>query len=169
MRMKLNRLLGATLTAILATALLRVGATAEEVALNAWKTVDAKGHFSFSVPADMEERAVQGTDSYVGEFHNNNIHLSFDYGWWSDPLEDTSRPQYQEAIVEIDGKRAKQVTFFLPKPEEAPPFVAAVHFSDVGDGPDKGGGTTRLTMFARCRSPADQETAKRIFSSIRFR
>lgn len=81
-----SRLLASWLIGIVASGLVGVGSVASEVARSEWKAVDAKGRFSFAIPPDMAEQAAQGIDSYVGQYRNDGIQLSFDYGGYSDPL-----------------------------------------------------------------------------------
>ena len=154
---------------IVVSGLLCISPMASGTVPSDWKKVDAEGRFSFFLPPDMEEHPVKGIDSYVGEYRNSDVALSFDYGWWSDSFKYyPSRPQYQEATVEIDGKAAKVITFFRSEHDNPFPYVAAIHFADVGTGPGEGGMITKLTLWADCKSPADQDIAKEIFSSIKF-
>ena len=166
-----RRLMASALMAITVSKLLVVGSAIAEVAPNEWRVVDAKGRFSFSLPPDMEEQTVQGKDSYVGEYRSSNIQFSFDYGWYSDPLEHDyfpTQPEYQEANVAIGGKSAKIVTFHRAATDSGFPYVAAVYFPDVLDGQTSVGMKTRLTMWADCKGQSEQEIAKKIFQSIRF-
>ena len=137
--------------------------TKDEPIPHEWQRIHVKTQFTFFVPPDMKPHVVQAKDSSVGEYRNSNIHLRFDYGWYSDPLDNYSRkPGYQEVKVEIDGKRAKVVTFHNTEENEDFKYVAAVHFVRVRD--DK----TGLTMWADCKGLPEVDIAKRIFGSIKF-
>ncbi|TSC85764.1 MAG: hypothetical protein G01um101416_783 [Microgenomates group bacterium Gr01-1014_16] len=50
-----------------------------------WQSINT-GPFTVSLPPSWKFNKLQGTDSFVGEFVGNGIKLSFDYGWYSDPL-----------------------------------------------------------------------------------
>jgi len=132
-----------------------------------WKTIDAERFFSFSLPMDMEMREVQGKDSYVGKYQSDSIHLSFDYGLYSDPLRYSSMPEYQETLTEIDGKSAKIVSFHRVEEAEGMAYAAAVNFSDVSSS-ETGFTGLRLTVWINCKGRDDLEVAEMIFRSIRF-
>ena len=132
-----------------------------------WRLIDARGNFSFLLPPDMEPIEVIGFDSYVGEYRNDACHLSFDYGYYSNPLGDFgSESDYTEELTEVGGQPAKLVTFTEPDTSDGLPYRAAIHVADVGVPPRQPFGATRLTMFIRCREQGDLETAQRILRSI---
>jgi hypothetical protein len=137
-----------------------------------WKHIDANGKFTFFVPPDMEEEVVQGTDSYVGQYRSTNVRLYFDYGWWPGNLCDArytaQKPQHRDAATQIGGQPARLVTFYEPDPkmDHAFPHIAVVCFADLGtEGP---GQTITLTMWANGQGRAEQQTAAKIFRSIKF-
>lgn len=127
-----------------------------------WQKVEIKGRFSFSIPPAMKQTSVQDTDSLVREYRSPSVRLGFDYGWYSDPLDYQKRTDYQESIVEIDGRKAKFVTFRPADTRSDFATFAGIHFSDPVDGQNK------LTMWARYQNPADLNQIMKVFQSIKF-
>jgi hypothetical protein len=127
-----------------------------------WRRVEAGGRFVFSIPPDMQPQAVQGIDSYVGQYRSDGCELGFSYGRYADSLNYEDKPEYTEERSEIGGKEAKVVTFYDPNRGDGRAAVAAVNF------PDLGRGRTRLTMHLACRTRSERDTAKRVFQTISF-
>ena len=133
-----------------------------------WKRVDAAGSFSFSVPETMRKVKVQGVDSYVGQYASNGLHVLFDYGMYSDPLERYSNEaEYIEINRKIAGLDARIVFFRQPNHASKHRYFAAVHIPKVAG--DRGEGITKLTMVAQFNEQSDWGTAQNIFESIRFK
>jgi hypothetical protein len=133
----------------------------QEAVPSNWKKVNER-YFEFQVPPDMEKVQVQGKDSYVGQYRNGSIELNFDYGRYSDPLNQLpKRFHLSEATVTIHGHKAKIVSYMESKSK----YIMAVHFPRVGR-PNRGGST--LTMYSFCKAVNDYDAVKEIFNSIRF-
>ena len=61
-----------------------------------WDIINADGKFIFSIPQNMQKQDTPGIDSYVEEYRNTNMKVSFDYGIYSDPLDGYSmEPEYK--------------------------------------------------------------------------
>lgn len=127
-----------------------------------WQRVEIKGRFSFSIPPEMKRTSASGIDSLVGEYRSPNISLSFDYGWYSDPLDYQGRTNYEESFIEVDGRKAKLVTFRQTDSKNDFANFAGIHFADPGDDQNK------LTMWARYQNRNDLDQIKRVFQSIKF-
>lgn len=130
-----------------------------------WQEFDAFGRFRFRTPNDVKQRPAPGIDSLVGSFQGRAIRLSFDYGLYSDSLRDSSYsryPQYQEGDIEIDGKKARMITFYSSEINKEYPYVAAIHFPVTEE---RG---ARLTMMAFGKTESDLHVARKVFESIRF-
>lgn len=127
-----------------------------------WQKVEIKGRFSFSLPPEMKQTPVEGMDSLVREYASPHVRLGFDYGWYSDPLDYPGRVDYQAGMVEIDGRKAKLVTFRSADAQTDFANFAGIHLADPGDGQNK------LTMWARYQNPADLSQIKKIFQSIKI-
>jgi hypothetical protein len=117
-----------------------------------WTRFRPHDAFTFRGPSDLEAIPVQAVDSGVGRYANADLVLSYDYGWYSDPLEPAGQPGYQSESVEIDGRTARIVTF---------EGHAAVHFADLGE-------SMRLTVLVELKQPSARADALEIFRSIRF-
>jgi hypothetical protein len=134
-----------------------------------WRKVELKD-FSFYIPSDMKERKVRGTDSEIWEFRSKGITLSIDYGVFSPECASLDRPEYREERVVVDGRAAKVCAYRRSDkydatyPEKDREYFTAINFPDVWGG-DSG---SRLTFDAACLDSSTQETAKRIFQTIKF-
>jgi hypothetical protein len=128
-----------------------------------WVTIDAR-QFTFSAPPDLRAVPVRGIDSYVGRYTNQTVVLSFDYGWYSDPLTDNykQRANYKKEHTKVDGRKAVIVTFSRPSEQHAFDHCIGIHFPDLGDG------RTKLTIFARCATTNLWTVLRDSFRSIHF-
>jgi hypothetical protein len=113
-----------------------------------WQTIDVEGKFSFMAPPDLKPQPVQGIDSLVGQYASPTLDVTFDYGWYSDPMDGQG---YASRGVSIDGRSAR----LLSKGD-----VVAVHVPTVVEG-------VRLTMSVRMID-ADPATAEALLRSIDF-
>ncbi len=68
-----------------------------------WVLVTAGTAFTFWAPADLKEMPVKGIDSFVGRYASPTMQVEFDYGWWSNKLDD---PKYAREAITLDGKPA---------------------------------------------------------------
>ena len=85
-----------------------------------WQTISANGKFTFKAPPDLKPEPVQGIDSFVGKYASPTLEVTFDYGWYSDPMNGEG---YTSREITVDGKSARLVT----KGD-----VVAIHFPKVG-------------------------------------
>ncbi len=150
--------------ALLLSVLLVGCATQREVQ---WRTYDA-GPFTFSLRSDFHKIPAHGIDSYVSEFESRDMRLGFDDGAYSgkpldslsrDPNSFQPRPSYASHIESIAGHRVQIVSVDLdPRRNAGFPHFIIASFLKAG-----------LTMFVRCKTTADYESATRIFRSVRFK
>jgi hypothetical protein len=128
-----------------------------------WDIITAHDKFIFHIPQNMQKQDIQGIDSYVEEYRNTNMRVSFDHGIYSDPLDGYSmEPEYKEIKEVISGREAKIVCFKPTSFASEYKYYAGVHFPAVQEGGSK------LTMVAEFNDEKDWETAKTIFGSIYF-
>lgn len=112
------------LKAALAVSLLAHPALAEPA--DDWVLVKAGNAFSFQAPPDLKAVPVQGIDSLVGEYRADRFSLQFDYGLYSNTLDDLrGDSRFEREVATIDGRPAE--VFTGPGPSEACPFVVAVY------------------------------------------
>ena len=116
-----------------------------------WQLIKAGDKFTFRAPSDLQPRNVKGIDSFVGEYTSPTLELTFDYGWYSNSLNDEG---YSGSWTTIDGRRA----WIATKDDKT-----GVHFPQVHDTDKK----TKLTMFAKLKG-SSLETVHKIFRSIEF-
>ena len=128
-----------------------------------WDIINADGKFKFHIPQNMQKQDTQGIDSYVEEYRNENMRVSFDYGIHSDPLDGYSlEAEYKEIKEVISGREVKTVYFKPTSFASEYKYFAGVHFPAVEEGGSK------LTMGVEFNDERDRETAKTIFESIYF-
>jgi hypothetical protein len=113
-----------------------------------WQTVSAGKAFTFRAPPDLKPAPVQAVDSLAGQYASPSMEVSFDYGWYSDPMD---REGYTSRPVTVDDKSARLVT----KGD-----VVGIHFPQVD-------GKNRLTMVVRLKG-AKAEVAETMLRSIDF-
>jgi len=114
------------------------------------------GAFSIYAPPGWEFHKKQGIDSYVGEFAGGGTVLNFDYGRYSSPLDNATKPEYVVAQENIGGRRAKVV-----HPRTPGHGVTGIYFKKTAD-------SNKLCLWGQDLDDAQQELALRIFHTIRF-
>ena len=133
-----------------------------------WKEIDL-GHFLFYIPPDMKPESVQGFDSDVWQYSNSSIILNIDWGQYPGAFKPyRGRPEYKEEWIEINGKTAHFWSYhyseeYITAAIGDKRYNATICFADTGIGEQK------LTLRAYCKTNSDQQTAKIIFQSIRFK
>ena len=128
-----------------------------------WDRINANDKFIFYLPPNMPKQDTHGIDSYVEEYQNKNMSISFDYGIYSDPLDGYSmEPEYKEIKEVISGREVKIVLFKATNFVSEYTYFAGVHFAAVKEDGSK------LTMIVEFNDEKDHETAKIIFRSIYF-
>lgn len=97
---------------LLSLSIVSVGtkATSSEIPSD-WIEVSAGDVFSLMAPPGTEFHPLQGIDSFVGTFKTPDFELSFDYGLYSNRLDDLSTGTDPEVhTILIDDKNARIVT-----------------------------------------------------------
>ncbi|MEM7095842.1 MAG: hypothetical protein AAF567_22760 [Actinomycetota bacterium] len=115
--------------------------------------------FSFSVPVDFVDQQAQGLDSEIAIWSDGSIEASFDYGWYSNPLD--TYPAENLTAIDFSGFVGRLVV--VP---EAAVNIVGVHFPVVETGdfqPD------RLTLIVRYEDGADEIIGRCIVSSIEWK
>ncbi len=122
--------------------------------------------FSFSAPPDVVETPVRGVDSYVGQYDNPSLRITFDYGSYSsDSLGGhrgaPARGAFTVERTAIDGQPAilGSWTDDVPDPDAGARHGCGVFVrSDAGD-------HLAMTIWSRT---AQADTCLAILRSIRF-
>ena len=123
-----------------------------------WQIVDANS-FTLSLPPGWKFNKLQGDDSYIGEFVGDGAKLSFDYGWYSNPLAEDNDPDHTVTYETIDGYRAKIVV-----PKVTGTGTTGIYFADLSGEIQK----IRLQISGRDLTKSQQETALKIFRTIKI-
>jgi hypothetical protein len=148
---------GATLAGLLATTMLS-GCGRPKLTQSApagWDKVDA-GPFSILAPPGWKFHKQQGIDSFVGEFVGTGVTLEFDFGAWSNPLEEEKEPEYIVNQKSIGGFPAKIVS-----PQAPGHGITGIYFHDVGNG-------TKLCFWGKNLTSTQQELALKVFETVQF-
>jgi hypothetical protein len=132
-----------------------------------WKNIRVGEVFSFSIPSNLKVMDVKGIDSLIGSYRCEDLELTYDYGWYSDPLNYSNYPEYKEERVTIDGREAKIVTFKDTKQKQGLTYVTGIHIAKVNT-EDEEHGQNRLTMKISSKKRDMEKIAREIFSSIKF-
>ena len=114
----------------------------------------------FKIPGDMTTVAVYGVDSFVGEWKSSDVSLYLDLGTSSDPLGYDAKDAFRITLTTIDGKQAT-IERFMDDADPQHPYVAAIHFADLGDG-------QKLTLFGRAATEDDQDVLMAIYKTLQF-
>ena len=122
---------------------------------NGWLKVEAVA-FSIYAPPGWEFHQKQGIDSYVGEFAGSGVVLEFDFGQYSNPLDEAVEPKYVVAQETIGSYRAKVVCPRMPGHG-----VTGVYFPRIGS-------SDKLCLWGQDRTDTQQELALKIFRTVRF-
>jgi hypothetical protein len=135
-----------------------------------WREVGLPGKFTFFIPPDMQEEAVQGIDSEIGSYIGDGLNLRFDYGFYSGPTICSGQAECQEEWFDIDGMRTRVVTFRNGETSSEYNYFAGVHFADVKlqQKPSSQQMPVTLSVYAWCKGPKQQALAKQIFQTIDF-
>ena len=135
-----------------------------------WKEVYAGG-FYVSLPPSWKYIKEQGIDSNVGKFKGDGAELSFDFGWYSSPLDSYFEPEYAITSENISGYDAKIVT-----PKKIGQGLTGIYI-EIPNEESKDSGknepfyfvnpTNKLTVYGKNLNQEQTETVLKIFRSIR--
>lgn len=125
-----------------------------------WKRVEATV-FSFSVPADFTDQQAQGIDSEVAVWASGGIEVTYDYGWYSGPLDQQPGP-VEVMPIDYSGFAGTYVVATVGNAYGDRGFVG-VHFDEV----EKiDGQTNLLNLIAFFTEPDDEIIARCIVGSL---
>lgn len=118
--------------------------------------------FLLSLPSGLAAEEVQGVDSEVGAWGAEGFEVSWDFGWFSNPLDYWEGP-IVERIVNYGGIGGRVVVA-----EPVPGFfdgdhVTAAHFMRISGEPNAWNG---LTVYVVYDDPSDAPIAECIIASI---
>jgi hypothetical protein len=132
-----------------------------------WRRVEAEGKLTFDLPPLMKQSRVRGIDNIYQEYKQDAFSLHLVY----EPLgvlayenrEEQYGKDYREIETLVDGRKALLFIYRREAAEGQPPTYRADLY--VGDLPNA---QVKLWMWAISTNPDDIETARRIFSSVKF-
>lgn len=148
-----------------------------------WQKIETED-FSFSIPPTMKDKNVEGIDSFVMEFENDEITLGIEYGDYSqDVVSQLKNYEGQKKATKIDGKEIEVVNYDYDKPipsntkmtsnsaesektdKNEKNFVIGVNFPNAM----KSYSRSAISFVARCKTLESRETAEKILYSIKFK
>lgn len=133
-----------------------------------WIKIDSC-HISFFAPSDMKALGTKGADSCVAQFANNDIRLYLDYGRFGSPPSQRNSIEFKEQSIPIDGKTAQLVTYIDDTHGNSGLKYDASLYVVVKESESAGlPKTISLMMWVEGERIKDQDTAQRIFRTIRF-
>jgi hypothetical protein len=123
-----------------------------------WTTLHT-GPFTMRLPADLKQTPRTSTDSYVEEFRNSRLDVSFDYGFSANNFEDwPTQTEYEEvAAGDVPGRIGTIHRGF----KSGYAYSTQIAFRETGE--------KYLTITAACKTKADVATARKIFMSVKFK
>lgn len=156
--MKPTRMLPLAGALLIGASLLAVGCSSEDAPPIGWKMIDA-GSFSIFAPPGWKFDRLQGVDSYVGEFVGDGFVLNFDFGEYSNSL-DEDQASYVITYDLIGGLKAKIV-----RPRTPGHGLTGIYFAKV----TKFSLRDSLCLYGNDLNETQQKLASRIFQTIRFK
>jgi hypothetical protein len=156
-------------TGALLLLLLICGATGSSLAQTpeGWRRIDVEGKLAFDLPPLMEQSRVRGIENIYQEYKHGafSLHLVYepDGVLAYENREEQYGKDYREIETLVDGRKAL-LFIYHKEPEDG---QRATYHADlyVGDLPKA---QVKLWMWATSTNPEDIETARRIFSSVKF-
>jgi len=112
------------------------------------------GSFQLSAPATWRAFSRQGIDSKVGGITDGRDTLGYDYGWYSYDLRQQTAATHQRTTTTLDGRAA-----LLVRPLQPGKGLVGVYV--------KVDEQNRFNLLGN--NLRDEETAVRIFGSVRFK
>ncbi len=153
-----------------------------------WQKIETED-FSFSMPPTMKKNDVQGIDSFMIQFENDEITLNIEYGDYSaDVASQLQSYEGQKEQTIIDGENVVIVNYDISKPilskdrvitkdrmvNAATPeklektkkkYFVGVNFPNKM----KSFSNSAISFEVRCKNLESQEIAKTILNSIKFK
>ncbi len=131
-----------------------------------WPELSAGERFTLRAPPGSRLVFGPPEDSLVGVLELPDAQLQFDYGAYSDPLEQGQHDQdYRTQKVEFGGREAQIVTAHAPQRSPTRPYLIGIHFPTVEQ---SALGPIKLTISGFVKSTNDYRLIKRVLSTIRF-
>ena len=149
--------------------LLLSGATDSSLAQTpeGWRKIEVEGKLAFDLPPLMEQSRVRGIEDIYQEYKHDAFSLHLVYEPSSvlayENREEQYGKDYREIETLVDGRKALLFIYRREaKDGQRPTYHADLY---VGDLPRA---QVKLWMWATSTNPNDIETARRIFSSVKF-
>jgi hypothetical protein len=119
------------------------------------------GPFTVTLPSHLRPRPLGGIDSLVGGYEALGIQVHFDYGAFSNRLNNEDEKGFVRSSAVIDGRNCVLASW---ETAGSLPNVTAIHFPGTTDG-----GRNGLTLVVEYTRPEFAKMAEQICRSIRFK
>lgn len=115
-----------------------------------WTRTCPGKQFCFTHPPDLREVSTQPIDSLTGQYRNETLQLTYDFGWYAMTFNELTNAAVEP--MKIDGRAADMLTTR---------DVMALRVSQVH-------GKVRFAMLLEFKKGVSTEVGRRIFESIQF-
>lgn len=130
--------------------------TSDECITTDWNRISTAS-VSVLAPSDLSDSQPQGIDSEVGQFESDDFSIEWDYGWYSNPLDNVDATE--ERSIVVDGYEARQIWF----PSAARSKSIGIHIPRVaGEEP----AVDKLTITVSYDRDSDRGVAECILSTV---
>ena len=90
--------------------------------------------------------------------------LYIDYGLYSANFDgEVGNPMYRSATLQISGQTANEAFYYDPRNDSLRPYIAGIYFAHVNNST-----SNKLSIEVFCKTGSLQDTARTIFSTIKF-
>jgi hypothetical protein len=172
MHFSLPKIIIAILASILLTNVLVSGtavnnnSAAQDAVPSGWRKIDAERKFTFYLPPNMRDTGIRGIENFHKEYTTGRMYLTFDYepfGFLAYQNRAIAFGKgFKETELLIDGRKSYLFIYQDKDWKNRRTYDAKLY---VGDLPN---GDVILEMAVSSRYPQAVETAKTIFSTIKF-
>jgi len=131
------------------------------VAQEGWRTVAVGTVLTFRVPPMAREKSVRPLDSVVGIIDGDGYQITYDYGRFSERVEEYQHhSRYSVSERRVGSRKAQIASFDDPEGNPDLPFAQLLRIDD---------GSNALTLRVSCADEASCSLANDILDSVEFR
>ncbi len=94
-----------------------VPADVSDCDLDGWQTAGASG-FGLLLPPELEDRSAEGVDSEIAEWRSDDFVVTWDYGWYSEPVHGANSVRTfvaHDAHVGMHSDRGQRLAVYVPR------------------------------------------------------
>jgi hypothetical protein len=131
-----------------------------------WMEIRVGTLFTLMAPPGTVWHPAKGKDSAAGTVDAPGFSLSYDYGLYANPLDNSEGDRnYAAQDAVFDGHKARIVTADAPRLSAERPYFIGVHFPELKK---SAVGSVSLTVQTSVAKKSDYEMVSKIFGSMRI-